>query len=169
MLAKKVHPWIFVLNIIVFSAVLLFDSNGFIDITISNATPLLALPLLTGFSIFASPKAGAIAGLITGAVLDSVAVGSYCFNAIAFLLIGVLVSLASNNLFNKNIRAAVALSIIIAVIYYTAYWLTFMAFGVGMKNSLIYLLSYGIPSAFYSAVFIFPFFYLYKHFDRIAN
>ncbi len=169
MLAKKHHPLVVFLNIIVFSAVLLFDCNGFLSITIKNATPLLALPLITAFSIFATPQAGAVAGFIIGAVLDSVMAGSYCFNTIAFLLLGVAISLAANNLFNKNIRAAAALSVIIAVIYYTAYWLTFMAFGVGIKNSLIYLLSYGMPSALYSAVFIFPFFYLYKYFDRLAN
>lgn len=167
MLAKKHHPFVVLINILVFIFVLFFDSNPFIDISIKNAAPLLALPLITGFSIFSSPKRSAVAGFFIGAVTDSIAMKSYCFNALLFLSLGVGISLAANNLFNKNVRAATALSLITAVIYYTSYWLCFMAFGVGMKNSLIYLLGYALPSAIYSAVFIFPFFYLYRHFDRL--
>ena len=130
---------------------------------------MLILPLLCAFSIFSNMEGVVIAGLISGIMLDSVASGTYCFNAIALVILGVLVSLLSGNLFNKNIRAAVALSLIVCCLYFTAYWLLFNAFGVGIENSLIYLLEYALPSATYSAVFIIPFYYLYKHFDSIKN
>jgi len=163
---KKFRPLIFIFNILIFSAVLLFDTADFIDISIKNATPLLTLPLLCGFAIFASVSHSAAVGFIIGAVLDSTASDSYCFNTICFLLLGVFVCLSSNNLFNKNIRASTALAVIISVIYFTARWLCFMAFGVGMQNSLLYLLSYALPSAIYSAVFVFPFFYIFRHWSK---
>ena len=166
MLAKKHHPFITAITVLIFTVVLFFDSNTLIDISIKNATPLIALALVTGYSIFASCGYAAIAGIISGAMIDSVASRSYCFNTVSFLLLGVLVSLAANNLFNKNIRAAVALTVITSVMYFTARWLVFMAFGVSIQNSMVYLLSYALPSAFYSAAFIFPFFYIFRYFSR---
>lgn len=169
MLAKKRHPIIFIINILLFFAVIIFSGNDIIDISIKNATPFLALPLLCGFAIFSSFESAVIAGLLTGIMLDSVSLGSYCFNAMVFLILGAFISISSNTLFNKNIRAAIALSVIVCFIYFTAYWLVFEAFGKGLENSLIYLLQYAVPSAAYSAIFIIPFYYLYKHFDKIKN
>lgn len=166
---KKLHPFIFTLNFIIFAIILLFDTIGAIDISIKSASPLLCLPLLCGYAIFASVQGGAFAGFIIGAMLDGTASGSYCFNTVCFMLLGVFVSLAANNLFNKNIRAAVALSLITAAIYFTARWLCFMAFGVSIRNSLTYLLNFALPSAVYSAIFIFPFFYVYRHFNNLKN
>lgn len=169
MLAKKRHPIIFIINILLFFVVIIFSGNDIIDISIKNATPLLALPLLCGFAIFSSFESAVIAGLLTGIMLDSVSLGSYCFNAIVFLILGAFISISSNTLFNKNIRAAIALSVMVCFIYFTAYWLVFEAFGKELENSLIYLLQYAVPSAAYSAIFIIPFYYLYKHFDKIKN
>lgn len=169
MLAKKHHPWIFTLNIIIFAFILLLDTSGFLNISIKNATPLLCLPLLCSYAIFAPLGRSALAGFVIGAMLDSTASGSYCFNTICFLLLGAFITLSANNLFNKNIRASIALAVIVSIIYFTARWLCFMAFGVGIKNSLIYLLSYALPSAVYSAVFILPFFYIYRHLSILKN
>ena len=169
MRSARRHPWIFLINVLIFFTVIMFDSNGILDISIKNATPLIALPLLTAFAVFGSLRAACIVGLITGALIDSTAGGTYCFNTISFFVLGVGVYLAANNLFNKNLRAVTALTVIVAVFYYVAYWLTFMAIGVGIENSLIYLLSYGLPSALYSAAFIFPFFFIYRHFNKLQN
>lgn len=163
MLTKKHHPFITFCTIVIFTVSLLFEGNTLIDISIKNATPLIAIPLVAGYSIFASINRSAVAGIIAGAMLDSFSSGSYCFNTICFLLIGVLTSLAANNLFNKNIRAAIALAVIISALYFIARWLVFMAFGVGIVNSLAYLLSYALPSSLYSAAFIFPYFYIFRY------
>lgn len=164
MIAKKNNPLIFISNILIFLIVLFFDMNNKVDISIRNATPLLIIPLLTAFSVFSSLEAATVVGLFSGAMLDSVAAGSYCFNTISLFIMGAVVNLAANNLFNKNMRGVAALTLITAVLYFTAYWLTFYAFGVGIKNSLIYLMSYGFPSAIYSSIFIFPFYFIYKNY-----
>lgn len=169
MMSKKKHPFIFLLTVLLFLSVIIFSGNGIINISIKNATPLLALPLLCGFAVFHSFEASAIAGLLTGIMLDSVSLGTYCFNAIIFLVLGCFVNLASNSLFNKNLKAAVALSVICCFAYFTAYWICFAALGKGIKNSLTYLLSYGIPSAVYSAVFIIPFYYIFRYFNKLRS
>lgn len=162
---KKSNPWVFLLNIFLFGVILFFDVNTTVDITIRNATPLLIIPLLAAFSVFSSLEAAAVAGLFSGAILDSVMVRSYCFNTICLFVLGAVVNLAANNLFNKNMRGVAALTLITAVLYFLVYWLRFFAFDVGMKNSLMYLMGYGFPSAIYTTVFIFPFYWIYKKID----
>lgn len=169
MLAKKRHPFIAVFTILMFVIVLLFDTNPIFSIRIENATPLIVLSLITAFSVFAGAYESAVWGIICGAMLDSVSLGTYCFNTILFFIIGVAANLAANNLFNKNVRAAGALAIITASIYYIARWLFIESFGMGMENSLKYILSYAFPSAVYSAIFVFPFFYIFRHFDKIKK
>lgn len=163
--AKKSSPWIFILNMLIFGSILVFDINTKVDITIRNATPLLIIPLLSAFSVFSSLEAAAVVGLFSGAMLDSVMSGSYCFNTITLFLLGAVVNLAANNLFNKNMRGVAALTLIMAVLYFLVYWLRFFAFTTNMKNSLIYLMSYGFPSAIYTTAFIFPFYWIYKKID----
>ena len=157
MLSKKRHPLIFIINLLLFFPVIILGGNDIIDISIKNATPFLALPLLCGFAIFSSMETAVIVGLLTGILLDGVSIGTYCFNAITFVVLGAFVCLASNTLFNKNLRAAIALSVITCFSYFVAYWLCFAAFGVGIVNSLIYLLQYAVPSEFYSSLLIIPF------------
>lgn len=169
MLEKKSHPGIFFANVFIFFLLIIFHTSELFDISIKTATPLLLLPLLTAFAIFEPVGASAAVGFITGAFLDSVADGSYCFNTLVLMLIGAFVSLFANNLFNKNIFAAAVLSLITCVIYYVLLWISFHLFGRTVYDSLAYLLSYAFPSAVYSAVFIFPFYFLYRHFNRIKT
>lgn len=169
MLYKKSHPFIAVFTFLIFFAVIILDSADSLDISVKTATPFMLLPLLLAFSVFADVKKSAFAGIILGACADSVASGSYCFNTIALLIIGTAVCLAANNLFNKNIRAALVLSLLTAVAYFFAQWLTFHAIGYTAKDSLEYLFSYSLPSAIYTSVFVIPFYFIFRHFDKLKN
>ncbi|MBR7133704.1 MAG: hypothetical protein IKD04_09270 [Clostridia bacterium] len=166
---KKRHPLYAVLTILLFFAVLIFHTSDIADISIKTATPLLIIPLLTAFSMFSSPLKAAVAGLISGACIDGVAQKNFSFNTVVLIIVSVFVSLAASNLFNKNIRAAAVLSLITAVFYFVLLWALFYAFGVSPEQSLEYLLKYALPSAVYSSVFIIPFYFIFKHFDRKQN
>lgn len=166
---KKNRKLLITANILIYFFTILFTVSGVIDISIKNATPLIIIPLVTAFSIFNSVGKSAFAGFFVGAGLDSLQVGTYCFNTIIFMIIGVLVYLIANNLFNKNIQSAITLSVIMSLFYFGAKWLIFFFFGLSAKDSMTYLLSYAFPSAMYSAVFILPLFYLYRYFDKLAN
>lgn len=168
MLAKRHHPFIFILNLLIFAAAVILSPIESL-ISIKTATPMLILPILTAFSVFGSVYSAALSGFLAGACLDSITSGSYCFNSIALLLVGVAVNLCANNLFNKNIRSAAVLALLAASFYFILKWILFFAVGSDISVSMLYLLKYALPSAVYSAVFIFPFFYLYRHFSNISN
>ncbi len=163
---KKHYPLIIFFNILLFSAVLIIHSVDVVDISIKGATPFLILPLLTAFSFFHTFAVSAVTGFICGAFMDSVASGSYCFNSLALMLIAAAVSLFSETLFNRNIFAAVVLSLIASAVYFVALWVVFHAINRSVQDSLWYLLGYGLPSAVYSAVFVIPLFYLYRFIDN---
>lgn len=163
---KLKHPFITIINVLIFFVSMLFYYTGVLPLTIKGITPLLILPILTAFSIFNTPVVSAVAGLFCGVFMDANALDSYCFNAIVLVIIGAFVTVSSNNLFNKNIFAAMVLSLITAVFYFTLQWVVFETNNITIKDSLIYLLKYALPSAVYSAVFIIPFYYLYRYFER---
>ena len=169
MLYKKSHPFITIFTILIVFGIIILDSAKGFDISIKTATPFLLLSLLLAFTIFGNVMKSAVLGLILGACADSVASGSYCFNTIALLIIGTAACLCANNLFNKNIKATVALSFVFSVIYYFAQWLTFHAIGHTSKAALEYLFSFSLPSAIYTSLFIIPFYFIFRHFDKISQ
>lgn len=169
MIRKKHYPLLFLANVLIFSFTILFDTSDFIDISIKTATPMLVIPLVCAYAFFANLQHCIIVGAVTGAFIDSVSYGAYSFNTVAFMLLAVAVTLASNNLFNKNIRAAVVLTLLTAAVYYIFLWLFFYIVPHDMKSSLGYLLKYALPSAVYSTAFIFPFYYIYKKFNSIKE
>lgn len=163
----KKHPWILTLNILIFFFSILIHYTDSISISIHGITPLFILPLLTSFSLFHGPLRSTLVGAVCGIFMDACMVGSYCFNAIVLLCISVFVSVASNVLFNKNIQSATVLSLIVSSVYFILQWIFFHTNNVSLTDSFIYLLKYAFPSAVFSAVFIFPFYYLYKHFNKL--
>ena len=169
MLKNKRHPVILILNILFFFVVILFHYTNAFNLKIYTATPMLVLPLLVAFSLFSSVSKAAAVGLFSGIFMDSVASGSRSFNALILMLIAAFVCVASNNLFNKNIQSAVVLSLICCIFYFVVYWIVFHTFSKELESSLAYLLKYALPSAVYSAAFIFPFYYIYKHFNKIKS
>ena len=157
---------ILIINVLVFSLVILFHISDIASLRIETATPLLILPLLTAFSIFNSPTKSVVMGLIAGAALDSVSL-SFGFNTVCLMVLSLAVCLAANNLFNKNVRAAAVMSLLCAALYYISVWAVFHLFNATVRDSLGYLLQYGFTSAVYSAIFIFPFFYLYRYLEKL--
>ncbi len=169
MLQKKRHPVLFTVNILIFAAIIIFQTSEIIDIGIKNAEPMLILPLLTAYSFFSDFKGALWAGLISGAFIDSVSQGAYCFNTAVLMLLSVLVYFMSNNLFNKNISSAIVLALLISALYYVLLWFFFYCIHTDLKGSAAFLLKYALPSAVYSAVFIFPFYFLYKYFKNLRE
>jgi cell shape-determining protein MreD len=149
-----------IVNAAVFFAVIFFHTSEIADISIKTATPFILLPLITAYSIFAPFGYSLAAGLISGAFIDSVSSRAYCFNTIMLMLIATFVCMASSYLFNKNIKSAAVLALITSGAYFIFLWLFFYSGTGSMEDSVGFLLKYAFPSAVYSAVFIFPFYYL---------
>lgn len=169
MQTKKRHPWINLISFLLFFFAFIIHYTDIIDIGIRNAEPLIILPLLTAFSMFGGVGVSAAVGLITGIFMDSSASGAVCFNAAVLMLSAAMVSVLSERLFNRNIRSAVLLCLLTSLFYFLLRWLCFYSFGIGPQDNLTYLLSYAFPSILYTAVFIFPFYFIYRHFYRLIN
>ena len=165
---QKNHPFILIINILIFSSLLLLQYTDNIEIKISTASVLLILPSLTAFSLFHSPLVSSLAGLFCGIFMDACAARVYCFNSIILICICCFVSLSSSSFFNKNIPSAAVLSLITCSLYFVAEWIVFHTKIENFNDSLIYLLIYALPSAVLSSIFIFPFYFLYKHFHKIS-
>lgn len=162
----KKHPFIFTFNILIFLFAVLFHYTVAYSLSIKGITPLLILPILTAFSLYHSPLVSALTGLFAGIFMDACMIGSHCFNALVLMFVGVFVSVSSNILFNKNIRSATVLSLITASVYFILQWIIFYTSNVTVDDKLIYLLKYALPSIIFTAIFIFPFYFLYRYFNN---
>lgn len=166
---KKKHPFITLFKILIFSLTLIFHYANLFTLTINGISPLLILPIIIAFSLFHSPMRSALVATACGIFMDACVVGAFCFNAVILLVIATFVSVSSSNIFNKNIQSASMLSLICCGFYFILLWLCFHNNNVTLDDSLIYLLKYALPTAVFSAVFIVPFYYIFKSFNKITS
>lgn len=165
---KKKHPIITLIKVLIFIFVLLFYYADIFTFSIKGITPLIILPIIIAYSMFHSPIRSVLVATACGIFMDACVVGAFCFNAMILLLISAFVSVSSNNIFNKNIQSASMLSLIGCGFYFILLWICFHNNNVTLNDSLIYLLKYAFPTAVFSAIFIVPFYYLFKYFNKIT-
>ncbi len=151
---------------ILFAVVLLLF--GCVDLSISNAYPLVPFSLIVAYSCFAQGPSLVVAlGLLSGVVMDSFASKAYCFNTLALGLISCGCYLLSAFVFNKNLKATLALCFLLASVYFIFYWLIFICFSVSFEDSVTYLLQYALPSSVYTSLFSAPFYFIFKKLDSL--
>ncbi len=169
MLKKQRHWGIITLNFVMFFLSLtLFGGSG-ISLRLFGAVPIVALSLLSAYSSFNSLSSSAVAGVISGAAMDSISANTYCFNTIAFLLIAVLAHLLSRSVFNRNLKAQITLCLMLTFLYYVVYWLLFVGFSLSYGDNLRYFLQSALPSAIYTAALTTPFYFIYKKFEKLQS
>lgn len=162
----KNRIWIKVFNVFIFFMVTIIYCSGAAPLKIGNAVPFTVLPLLVGYSMFSTPGKSAVAGLLCGICVDSVASKVFSFNAIILMLIAAFVCLFANNFFNKNIKSALVISILASVIYFGLNWALFYITQ-DVMDTMAYFMRYALPSAVYTSVLVIPVFYLYRYFDKV--
>ena len=147
-------------SLLLFALFLLFFSrDGFLRI--GNAVPLIILPLVLSISFFYGDNPSIIAGLLAGIFLDSSSAYTSCFNTLFFVIVASVTNLLAFRFLNRNLRAAICLSVSVSFGYYALKYLIYFAFG-GVTITTDYFLSYLIPSAVYTAVWMIPFYFLQK-------
>lgn len=166
MLKMRSSIWVKAIIFAIFFVIIILHLSSAVDISIKNAVPFTVLPLLVAYSVFSTPLKSFFVGLVCGICVDSVAVGAYCFNTLCLMLTALIVCLTANNLFNKNIWAALVISLITAVIYFILNWAIFYMPALKAEENLTYILSYAFPSAVYTALFILPFYYLFRFLSK---
>ena len=152
-----------IINTAFFAVFIGFQYNGILSIKILTANPMLPLALLVSCCMFSSEITSALTGLIAGIFVDCVASTPTGFNAILFMLISLAVSLISKHLFNNNVFAAFALSLMCSICYFLIRWIFCLAFSLQFTENLTYLMHYALPSCVYTAALTVPLYFLEKY------
>ncbi len=160
--------YVFLIFLIFFLSLTVFGGSG-ISLAVNGVSPILSLSLLVPFASFFSPIASALAGFLCGAVLDSISADSYCFNSLCLLLLAVLAHLLATHIFNRNLKATLALCLLITFLYHIFYWLLFVAFSISFSDNLRYLLQMAVPSCVYTAVISALFYFVFGRLSEKFN
>lgn len=151
-------------SVILFLFAILHYSNLF-SIKIANANPIPAIPLIVVITLYSGLWRGVTMAFFYGMFMDAVAAGTICFNTLALTLVVLVCGLLITHYFNRNISATLVLGVISAFGYFVLKWL-FLFLIPAIDGQQYYLFSYALPSAFYTAVFIIPFYYIAKFFEK---
>ncbi len=143
----------------------LLDSTGIMTLKIGTAHPVLLIPFLVAVAMAAREWVGLCFGAWIGVLLDITGAECYFFNFLILLFLGCACGLMCSYLVNDNIYSAMLLSFGISIFYFAAKWLLFFVIG-GKADAFKYLISYSLPSAAYTALFIIPFYYLVKFISK---
>lgn len=139
----------------------------YLSLTLFGITPILLIPALIAGAMFFKEIFGMVAGIYVGILLDSATATGF-FNTAAITLLGAVAGILAAHLLNRNLRAAVVLTLIISFLYYFAKWFFYIFLG-NEPQKLDYLLQISIPSCIYTTVFIIPFYFLFRFIYKRFN
>lgn len=151
----------FFINALLIATLFILRYSGLATLAIGQAVPITLLPLVVAISVFYGEWYGAVSGFFAGALMDTVMSGSSCFNTLVIMLIGLICGFLASYFLNRNIRSAACLSLGAAAVYLFVR-LTFFYFFRGISVGAEYYSFYFIPTIFYTALFIIPFYFLEK-------
>lgn len=153
------------INVLLFIIFVILSGTTGISLKISNASPVFAIALLVSLSMFLSETASAFSGFVFGAFMDATSILPFGFNSIYLAITALATALIIRHLFNNNLRSAIALCLMISLLYFFFRWIIGYS-GADLESSLGYLIKFGVPSAIYTTIFVIPFYYLEKFIFR---
>jgi rod shape-determining protein MreD len=165
----KIHnkqPLAFIINAVILVLLYVLRYSELMTLTIGQASPITLIPFVVAIAIFYGEWFGAAAGFFAGALMDGSMSGSSCFNTIVIMLIGLITGLLASYYMNKNVRSAACLSLGSAFVYLfikTIFFYSFKEIPTGAE----YYSMYFIPTVFYTALFIIPFYFLERKLREI--
>lgn len=149
------------INTIIIFAVFLLRFCGIATLQIGDAVPLLLIPIVISVSIFFGENAALMSALFAGLLMDCAAADTSCFNTVFFVLGATACGVMANRFLNRNLKAAICLSLGLSFIYFILKYIIFFVFS-GIAVNYDYFILYLIPSAVYTALWIIPFYFLQK-------
>lgn len=157
------------LQFLIFFILFICYTTGIFVWPIRRVTPMYLLPLLIAFAMHRQETTAAFTGLALGIFMDSASSHSGIFHTVFFFFIGLASSFLIHYLLNCNIRSALLLALAGSLLYFLSRWLLFHAFSDSMAGSTAYLMQYALPGTIYTTVYIFPFYYLERLFNRFIQ
>lgn len=118
----------------------------------------LLIPLVVSIGMFERSYAGALLGILAGALWDSVSVYWDGYNALFMMLIAVSCGMLISVLMRNHLVTAMILSTAACLMYSVSYVLFFVV-ARGLDSADYLMFRYYLPAAVYSIVFT-PLFYL---------
>ena len=158
---EKYHSHLYYSIVLICFSFFILQRIPALTLKIGNAYPLLLLPIVMVTACFLRERTGFWTGLACGIALDTVQNGSFCFNTIVFILFGVGFGLLFRFLLNRNIKSIILAGFIGSFIFFLTRWF-FLDLITGDPSALGILIKYEIPSAIYTALFVVPFFFLFR-------
>lgn len=158
--------WSFIINAFCIIALFILRYSSLLTLKIGQASPITLIPFVIAVSIFWGSGYGAVAGFFSGVLMDGVLTDSSCFNTIALMFLGALCGVLSSHYLNKNIKSAICLSLggVFAYLFLKlTIFYSFKEISIGAE----YFASYFIPTIFYTALFIIPFYFLERKLSNI--
>ncbi len=147
------------LNLFLILSLFMLRTSGLLTLNIGQISPIILLPLVVAISMFFGEWYGAAAGFLVGLLMDTTTLGSSIFNTICIMLIGLVCGVAANFYLNKNIKSALALSSCASFCYYLLKFLFLYVLAQNKVDGQLFA-NYLLPSVFYTALFIIPFYFL---------
>lgn len=153
--------WAFIINAVLLLLLFTLRYSGLASLAIEQAVPITLIPFVVAVALFYGEWLGAATGFAAGALMDGTVTASSCFNTLTVMLIGLVCGVLSTYYMNKNIRTAACLSLGASFVYLFARQTFFYSFK-GISLGTEYYSHYFIPTVFYTALFIIPFYFLEK-------
>lgn len=136
--------------------------SGGVFPALAGVRPLPVLALVCAFSIFNGVAPGFAFGLAAGVLMDLTSGSPDGFHAIAMSLVGLVLALLSEYLFNQRLLTAGILSFAACGLYELALFL-FAELPKGYEGVSGYLGKVTLPSLLYTWVFVLPFYFLARY------
>lgn len=150
-----IRKTVFVLLIILTA---LFQHTGFIP-RLFGAPAMLLVPLTVCLCMFERSTSGMWYGVLAGALWDFASVRGDGFFAVVLTVIAFISGTLITFVFRRSIRSALVISFGALAFTNVSYWLIFIL-RKGYEDAFSVLISYYMPSVFYSMIFVFVYYYL---------
>lgn len=137
--------------LIIFAAIL--QNTPHLFPTIFGVRAFLLIPIVVCIAMFERDLVATLMGIFAGALWDvTMAVGDG-YNALFMMIIATAVGLLINYLMRNNLSTALLLCGISILLYVILYWFFFVICR-GIEGGAILLLTYYLPSALYTFIFV---------------
>jgi len=135
---------------------IVLETTVFSEFRVLGSSPCLLPFVVATIALLEGPEEGAVAGLVSGILLDALYSGYEGFYTVALPILAVLICLMNTVMYWKNFGMAVLdWAVLIIVLHFVHYCIYMLAAGKGGIASLLYV----IPGELISSLPMVPFLY----------
>lgn len=142
--------------------------SGVFTPSLFSAKAMLLIPALVSVAMFEKSMAGLFFGVLAGALWDFASPKGDGFFAVVLAVAGYFICVILTYFMRNNIYSAVIINTALSFFVNVFYWLWFI-FSKGYESSVDVLFSFYLPSALFTCLFIFIYYYVAKLIVKITT